>query len=85
MRVEDTLVIDKGSAVIAVPHREAQTWHELRDAACVAAVDLVHEVFGPSRPLPSDTAKNPARFWIEQHRAELARLERGEFKQTPPD
>jgi hypothetical protein len=41
-------------------------------------------VFGPSRPLPPDTAKNPARFWIEQHRAELARLERGEFKQTVP-
>ena len=84
MRVEDTLVIHKGSGVIAVPHREAQTWHELRDATCVGTVDPVHEVFGPSRPLPPDTMKNPARFWIEQHRAELARLKRGDFKQALP-
>jgi hypothetical protein len=80
--MEGTLVIDKGSDVIAVPHREAQTWHELRDAACVGTVGPVHEVIGPSRPLLPDTGKNPARFWIEQHRAEIARLERGEFKQA---
>jgi hypothetical protein len=28
--------------------------------------------------------KQPARFWIEQHRAELARLERGSLKQALP-
>ncbi len=84
VRVEDTVIIHWGSDVIAVPHREAQTWHELRDAACVETDGTMHEVFGPSRPLPPDTAKNPARFWIEQHRAELARLERGELKQTVP-
>ena len=84
VRVEDTPIIHWGSDVIAFPRREAQTWHELRDAACVGTVGPVHEVFGPSRPLPPDTAKNPARFWIEQHRAELARLERGEFKPTLP-
>jgi hypothetical protein len=84
VRVEDTLLIHMGSGVIGVPHREAQTWHELRDAACAGTVDAVHEVFGLSRPLPRDTVKNPARFWIEQHRAELARLKRGEFKPPPP-
>jgi hypothetical protein len=84
VRVEDTPIIHWGSDVIAWPHREDQTWHELRDAACVGTDDATHEVFGPSRPLPPDTAKNPARFWIEQHRAELARLERGEFKPPLP-
>jgi len=84
VRVEDTLVVDKGSDVIAVPHREAQTWHELRDAACIGMAEPAHEVFGPSQPRPPDTANNPARFWIEQHRAELARLERGEWNQALP-
>jgi hypothetical protein len=85
VRVEDTVVIGHSADVIAVPYRDAQTWHELRDAACVGAGDPAHEVFGPSRPLPADDAvQNPARFWIGEHRAELARLERGEFKQPLP-
>ncbi len=85
VRVEDTVIVGWGADVIAVPRREDQTWHELRDAACALTVDPAHEVFGPSRPLPPpDTVKQPARFWIEQHRAELARLERGEFKQALP-
>jgi hypothetical protein len=84
VRVEDTPIIHWGSDVIAFPRREDQTWHELRDAACAGTVDPAHEVFGPSRPLPPDTAKNPARFWVDEHRAELARLERGEFRQPPP-
>lgn len=84
VRVDDTLTIHMGSGVIAVPHREAQTWHELRDAACVGTDGPVHEVFGPSRPLPPNTVKDPARFWIEEHRAELARLKRGAFKQPLP-
>ena len=84
VRVEDTPIIHWGSDVIAWPRREDQTWHELRDAACARTVGPAHEVFGPSRPLPPDTAKNPARFWIEEHRAELARLDRGEFKQPLP-
>jgi hypothetical protein len=85
VRVEDTVVIGKSADVIAVPYRDDQTWHELRDAACVGAGDPAHEVFGTSQPLPADDAvKNPARFWIEQHRAELARLERGELKQALP-
>jgi hypothetical protein len=84
VRVEDTLVIHHGSGIIAVPHREAQMWHELRDAACVVKDGPVHEAFGPSPPLPPDAAKKSARFWIEQHRAELARLKRGEFAQTLP-
>lgn len=84
VRVEDTLVVDKGSGVIAVPHWESQTWHELRDAACIGTGDPEHEVFGPSQPMPPDTARNPSRFWIEEHRAELARLERREWKQPPP-
>jgi hypothetical protein len=83
VRVEDTVVVGKSADVIAVPYRDAQTWHELR-GECVDARGQRHEVFGPSRPLPPDTVKKPARFWIEQHRAELARLERGEFKQTLP-
>ena len=82
--MEDTVVVGKSADVIAVPYREDQTWHELRDAACVEAGAPAHEVFGPSKPLPTDTAKNPARFWIEQHRAELARLERGELKAALP-
>jgi hypothetical protein len=45
----------------------------------------LHEVFGPSQPLPPDTAKKAARFWIGEHRAELARLKRGDFKQALPD
>jgi len=84
VRVEDTPIIDRGSDVIAFPRREDQTWHELRDAACIATADPAHEVFGPARAIPTDTAKNPARFWIEQHRAELARLQRGEIKQALP-
>ena len=84
VRVEDTPIIHWGADVIAFPRREDQTWHELRDAACAGTAGPAHEVFGPSRPLPPDTVKNPARFWIEQHRAELARLERGEFKQPLP-
>jgi hypothetical protein len=44
----------------------------------------LHEVFGPSQPLPPDTAKKAARFWIGEHRAELARLKRGDFKQALP-
>jgi hypothetical protein len=84
VRVDDTPIIHWGSDVIAFPRREDQTWHELRDAACVGTDDPSHEVFGPSRPLPRDTAKSPARFWIEQHRAELARLERGELKEPLP-
>jgi hypothetical protein len=85
VRVEDTPIIHWGADVIAFPHREDQTWHELRDAACVVEEGgPAHEVFGPSRPLTADTAKNPARFWIDQHRAELARLERGELKQALP-
>jgi hypothetical protein len=84
VRVDDTPIIHWGSDVIAVPHREDQTWHELRDAACAWPVAPAHEVLGPSRPLPPDTAKNPARFWIEQHQAELARLQRGELKRALP-
>jgi hypothetical protein len=83
--VEDTVVIGRSADVIAVPYRDDQTWHELRDAACVGVGDSTHEVFGPSKPLPADDAvKNPARFWIEEHRAELACLKRGEFKQALP-
>jgi hypothetical protein len=41
-------------------------------------------VFGPSQRLPPDAARKPARFWIEQHQAELDRLERGELKQPLP-
>lgn len=84
VRVDDTPIIHWGSDVIAWPRRENQTWHELRDAACAGTVDPAHEVLGPSRPLPPDTAKDPARFWIEERRAELARLQRGEFKQALP-
>ena len=84
VRVEDTPIIHWGSDVIAWPRRENQTWHELRDAACAGPSVRAHEVFGPSRHLPPDTAKSPARFWIEEHRAELARLKRGEFKQSLP-
>jgi hypothetical protein len=84
VRVEDTLTIHRGSDVIAVPYREDQMWHELRDAACVGTTGPAHEVFGPSGPLPPGTAKDPVRFWIEQHRAELARLERRELKQALP-
>jgi hypothetical protein len=84
VRVDDTVVVGKGADVIAVPYRDAQTWHELRDAACVVMVDLKHEAFGPSQPLPPDTAKSSARFWIGEHRAELARLKRGDFKQALP-
>jgi hypothetical protein len=84
VRVDDTVVVGTSADVIAVPYRDAQTWHELRDAACVVTIDPKHEVFGPSQVVPRDTAKNPARFWIGEHRAELARLERGEFKQTLP-
>jgi hypothetical protein len=84
VRVDDTVVVGTSADVIAVPYRDAQTWHELRDAACVVMVDLKHEVFGPSQPLPRDTVKDPARFWIGQHRAELARLERREFKPALP-
>jgi hypothetical protein len=84
VRVDDTVVVGRSADVIAVSYRDAQTWHELRDAACVVMVDLKHEVFGPSQPLPRDTAKNPARFWIGQHRADLARIKRGEFKQALP-
>jgi len=86
VRVDQTLVVDTGSGVIAVPRREAQTWHELRDAACAGKGYTVHEVLGlPPPPRPPDVVKNqPARFWIEQHRAELARLKRGESKQQLP-
>jgi hypothetical protein len=84
VRVEDTVVVGRSADVIAVSYRDAQTWHELRDAACVVTIDPKHEVFGPSQVVPRDTAKNPARFWIGEHRAELARLERGDFKQALP-
>lgn len=84
VRVEDTVVVGRSADVISVPYRDAQTWHELRDAACVVIVDLKHEVLGPSEPLPPDTGKGPARFWIGEHRAELARLKRGDFKQALP-
>jgi hypothetical protein len=84
VRVEDTPIIHWGADVIAFPRREDQTWHELRDAECAGEDGSVHEVFGPSGPLPPDTVKNPARFRIVEHRAELARLARGEFKQALP-
>lgn len=84
VRVEDTVVVGWGADVIRVPYREEQMWHELRDAACAVTSDPAHEAFGPSAPLERDIAEDPARFWIEQHRAELARLERGELKQALP-
>jgi hypothetical protein len=84
VRVDQTLVVDKGSDVIAVPRREAQTWHELRDAACASNASTVHEVLGVPSPRQPNVGSNAALFWIEQHRAELARLERGELKQQIP-
>jgi len=84
VRVEDTVIIHWGSDVIRWPRREDQTWHELRDAECIGPAGPLHETFGPSRWIPPNTVKQPARFWIEQHRAELARLERGELKQALP-
>jgi hypothetical protein len=83
VRVEDTVVIGHSADVIAVPYRDAQTWHELR-GACVGGGEKRHVVFGPSQRLPPDAARKPARFWIEQHQAELDRLERGELKQPLP-
>jgi hypothetical protein len=82
VRVEDTVVIGKSADVIAVPYRDAQTWHELR-GDCVRGGDQTHEGGGPARSLPPDAARKTARFQIGEHRAELARLERREFKQLP--
>jgi hypothetical protein len=87
VRVEDTLTVGRTADVIAVPIREAHTWHELRDADCVRADRLRHEVFGPPPPprLPGSMTRNhPARFRVEEHRREIARLRRGEFKRPPP-
>ncbi len=86
VRIDDTLVVDNGSGVIAVPRTDAVFWHELRDATCAKNPTTVRDVVGPAPPpIPAGvTRNNPAEFWISQHKAELARLERHEFKLAPP-
>lgn len=86
VRVDDTVVVSNGSGIIAVPQREAHSWYELRDATCLKDPTTMREVFGPApAPIPGNEVRNnPVEFWISQHKAELERLERKQFKLALP-
>lgn len=84
-RVEERVVVGTGSGVIAIPEREDQFWHELRDVGCAPRLATEHQVFGaPAAPRgrAGVVSSSPTRFWIKQHRAELERLERLERPET---
>lgn len=85
VRLEQTLLVGNGSGVIAVPDYQERVWHELRDATCAIEPTRTEEIFGPAPPVPEGIVQtSPARFWISQHEAELARLARKQFKLSLP-